>query len=157
MTPPSTSSTGSAPTKRRFRLQTDPFVFFTATIFVAVFVAGTIAFGSRARDLYSDASDTLLRNFAWLYIGGFSVIFVFLIGIFVSKFGKLRLGDDEDEPEFSLPVWFAMLFAAGLGATLLFWGAAEPIHHAYNPPRGELEPMSQEAVSYTHLTLPTKA
>lgn len=155
MTPPSTSSTESpsesatesAPTKRRFRLQTDPFVFFTATIFVAVFVAGTIAFGSRARDLYSDASDTLLRNFAWLYIGGFSVIFVFLIGIFVSKFGKLRLGDDEDEPEFSLPVWFAMLFAAGLGATLLFWGAAEPIHHAYNPPRGELEPMSQEAIT----------
>ena len=128
MTAPSTSPTGSptdsADNNRRFRLQTDPFVFFTAAIFVIVFVAGTIAFGARARDLYGNVSESLLENFAWLYIGGFSVIFVFLIGIFVSKFGNLRLGDDEDEPEFSLPVWFAMLFAAGLGATLLFWGAA---------------------------------
>src|SRR5699024_724175 len=43
-------------------------------------------------------------------------------------------------------VWFAMLFAAGLGATLMFWGAAEPLHHSFNPPRGDFMPMSQEAI-----------
>ena len=46
-----------------------------------------------------------------------------------------------------MPVWFPMLFAAGMGATLLFWGAAEPLHHAYNPPRGDYEPMSREAIT----------
>ncbi|MEX3507293.1 MULTISPECIES: BCCT family transporter [unclassified Corynebacterium] len=132
--------------KRFLGLKTDPFVFLVAAGFIVVFVAGTLLFGARARDLYAVASNSLLTNLGWLYIGGFSIIFVFLIGIFVSRYGNLRLGDDDDEPEYSLPVWFSMLFAAGLGATLLFWGAAEPLHHSFNPPRGGLEPMSQEAI-----------
>lgn len=134
------------PERRLFGLQTDPLIFLTAVGFIAVFVAGTIAFGEGARNLYGTVSGSLMDNFAWLYIGGVSAIFVFLIIIFVSPFGKLKLGDDDDEPEYSTPVWFGMLFAAGLGATLMFWGAAEPLHHAYNPPRGGLEPMSQEAI-----------
>ena len=132
--------------KRFLGLKTDPFVFLVAAGFIVVFVAGTLLFGAQARDLYAVASNSLLTNLGWLYIGGFSVVFVFLIGIFVSRYGNLRLGDDDDEPDYSLPVWFSMLFAAGLGATLLFWGAAEPLHHSFNPPRGGLEPMSQEAI-----------
>lgn len=129
-----------------FGLKTDPFIFFTSAGFIVTFVAVTIAFGEKARNAYATVSSFLMDNLSWMYIGGFSAMLVFLLIIFISKFGNLRLGDDDEEPLYSLPVWFAMLFAAGLGATLLFWGAAEPLHHAFNPPRGDMAPMSNEAV-----------
>ena len=128
------------------KLRADPLIFFTAVGFIVAFVALTIGFGERARDTYSSVSTWMMDNFAWLYIGGVSAVFIFLIVLFVSKYGNYRLGDDDDEPEYSLPVWFSMLFAAGMGATLMFWGAAEPLHHAYDPPRGGYESMSREAI-----------
>ncbi|MDK8625614.1 BCCT family transporter [Corynebacterium appendicis] len=128
------------------KLRADPLIFFTAVGFIVAFVALTIGFGERARDTYSTVSTWMMDNFAWLYIGGVSAVFIFLIVLFVSKYGNYRLGDDDDEPEYSLPVWFSMLFAAGMGATLMFWGAAEPLHHAYDPPRGGYESMSREAI-----------
>ena len=140
---------------RKRSLQTDPLIFGASLGFVVVFVAATIAFGDRARALYADVSGFLMDNFAWMYIGGISAVLIFLIVIFVSRYGNMRLGDDEDEPEYSYPVWFAMLFAAGMGATLLFWGAAEPLHHAYNPPRGDMDSMSREAIiqAFEYLSL----
>ncbi len=128
-------------------MQTDPLIFFTSVGFIALFVAVTVAFGDRARRAYAAVSAVLMDNLSWLYIGGVSTIFVFLVIIFVSKYGNLKLGEDDAEPEYSLWVWFAMLFAAGMGATLLFWGAAEPLHHAFSPPRGDFEPMSRDAVT----------
>jgi len=127
-------------------LKTDPLIFLAAAGFIIIFVASTLAFGDGARTVYANVSGGLMKNFGWLYIGGVSAIFIFLIAIFVSPYGNLKLGDDDDEPEYSTPVWFAMLFAAGLGATLMFWGAAEPLHHAFNPPRGDMDPMSREAI-----------
>ncbi|MGV0388122.1 BCCT family transporter [Corynebacterium sanguinis] len=128
-------------------MQSDPLIFYTSVGFIALFVGLTVIFGDRAREAYSSVSTALMNNFSWFYIGGVSLVLVFLIVVFVSKYGNLRLGDDDDEPEYTLPVWFAMLFAAGMGATLMFWGAAEPLHHAYNPPRGDYEPMSREAIT----------
>lgn len=128
------------------KLRADPLIFFTAVGFIVAFVALTIGFGERARETYSTVSTWMMDNFAWLYIGGVSAVFIFLIVLFVSKYGNYRLGDDDDEPEYSLPVWFSMLFAAGMGATLMFWGAAEPLHHAYDPPRGGYESMSRDAI-----------
>ena len=131
---------------RTRRLQSDPLIFFSALGFILVFVAATLAFGDRARQTYADISGWLMDHFTWLYVGGVSATLVFLIVVFVSRYGNLRLGDDDDEPEYSYPVWFAMLFAAGMGATLMFWGAAEPLNHAYNPPRGGYDSMSREAI-----------
>ena len=131
---------------RTRRLQSDPLIFFSALGFVLVFVAATLAFGDRARQTYADISGWLMDHFTWLYVGGVSATLIFLIVVFVSRYGNLRLGDDDDEPEYSYPVWFAMLFAAGMGATLMFWGAAEPLNHAYNPPRGGYDSMSRDAI-----------
>ena len=131
---------------RTRRLQSDPLIFFSALGFILVFVAATLAFGDQARATYAAVSGWLMDHFTWLYVGGVSATLVFLIVVFVSRYGNLRLGDDDDEPEYSYPVWFAMLFAAGMGATLLFWGAAEPLNHAYNPPRGGYDSMSREAI-----------
>ncbi|WP_392398554.1 BCCT family transporter [Corynebacterium lehmanniae] len=131
---------------RTRRLQSDPLIFFSALGFILVFVAATLAFGDQARETYAAVSGWLMDHFTWLYIGGVSATLIFLIVVFVSRYGNLRLGDDDDEPEYSYPVWFAMLFAAGMGATLMFWGAAEPLNHAYNPPRGGYDSMSRDAI-----------
>ena len=75
----------------------------------------------------------------WYFLAlctGFLVIMAYMA---VSKYGKIKLGDDDDEPEFSTGSWIAMLFAAGMGSGLLFWGVAEPIYHFATPPVGEAE------------------
>ena len=75
----------------------------------------------------------------WYFLAlctGFLVIMAYMA---FSKYGKIKLGDDDDEPEFSTGSWIAMLFAAGMGSGLLFWGVAEPIYHFATPPVGEAE------------------
>lgn len=139
--------------KRFLGLKTDPFIFLLATGFTVVFVVATIIFGKRAQEAFTAIAGGLLTNLGWMYIGGVSLGFVFLVAVFVSRFGRVRLGDDDDEPEHSLPVWFAMLFAGGTGAVLMFWGVAEPINHYHNVPRGDVEPHTQaaarEAMAFT--------
>jgi glycine betaine transporter len=74
---------------------------------------------------------TALDWFYLLLCFSFVVIMVYLA---VSKYGDIKLGDDDDEPEFNTGSWIAMLFAAGMGSGLLFWGVAEPIYHFVTPP-----------------------
>ena len=57
--------------------------------------------------------------------------------LIVSKYGSIRLGKDDDEPDYSYMTWFAMLFSAGMGIGLVFWGVAEPLNHLYAPPFGD--------------------
>ena len=59
--------------------------------------------------------------------------FVFCIWLFFSKFRNIKLGDDNSKPEFSNISWFAMLFSAGIGIGLVFWGVSEPLMHYLNP------------------------
>lgn len=126
------------------RLKTDPFIFTTAMGFIIVFVGVTIAAGEQARQAYASAADWITTNLGWLFIGGVSFCLIFLIGLFASRYGRIRLGEDDEQPEYSLSAWFGMLFAGGTGSMLMFWGVAEPLNHAYNPPFGG-EPMTREA------------
>lgn len=116
------------------KLPTDPLIFLTSIGFIVVFVAVTIALGDKARDAYSAASDWVTSNLGWLFIGGVSTSFIFLIGLFLSRYGRIQLGDDDEKPEYSIAEWFGMLFAGGTGSMLMFWGVAEPLNHAFNPP-----------------------
>ncbi|MBT2733210.1 BCCT family transporter [Bacillus sp. ISL-7] len=84
-----------------------------------------------------EAFSFTIDNFGWLYLFltlGF-LIFAFFLAF--SKFGDIRLGSDDDEPEYSNLSWFAMLFSAGMGIGLVFWGVAEPISHYMDPPYGD--------------------
>ena len=139
--------------RTKFRwLKTDPLIFFTSVGFILAFVIATVALGDTAREAYSTASGWVTANLGWLFIGGVSVALLFLVGVFVSRYGNLVLGDDDEQPEYSVTEWFAMLFAGGTGSMLMFWGVAEPMNHAINSPRG-LDPMSiearQEAMGFT--------
>jgi len=75
----------------------------------------------------------LTEKFGWLYLLAMLVFVLFIIGIACSKYGKLRLGDDDSRPEYKTSSWFAMLFGAGMGVGLVFWGISEPVSHYINP------------------------
>lgn len=141
---PEANTQESGPRRALKKLPTDPLIFLTSIGFIVVFVAVTIALGDKARDAYATASDWVTSNLGWLFIGGVSASFIFLIGLFVSRYGRIQLGDDDEEPEYTIAEWFGMLFAGGTGSMLMFWGVAEPLNHAYNPPFGG-DPMTREA------------
>ncbi|HVL09129.1 MAG TPA: BCCT family transporter [Burkholderiaceae bacterium] len=75
-------------------------------------------------------------RFGWLYLLVVFATLVFLIYLLFSRFANLRIGGEDAEPEFSNASWLSMLFAAGMGIGLVFWGAAEPVSHYIAPPEG---------------------
>ena len=75
----------------------------------------------------------LVGNFGWFYLLSMSAFVVFSIWIASSKYGKIKLGPDDSTPDYSFGSWFAMLFSAGMGIGLVFWGVAEPLNHFINP------------------------
>jgi glycine betaine transporter len=79
----------------------------------------------------------ITSNLGWFFL---IVIFLFVIAMIIimfSKWGKIRLGGQDEKPEFSTMAWFAMLFAAAMGIGLVFWGVSEPLCHYFSPPIGE--------------------
>ena len=90
----------------------------------------------------------LTSHFDWLYIFGADIIVVFVIGLAISPYGKTKLGDDDSKPEKSLLHWFALLFSAGMGVGLIFWGVSEPLSH-YLAPMAGVEAMTEEAMRFS--------
>ena len=132
---------------RALRLKTDPGVFLTTVGMMVAFVVITIAFGGWVGDVFGVASSWIMTNLGWFYIFGVTAFLFFLIWIAMSRYGHVRLGADDERPEHSTATWFGMLFAAGIGSILMFWGVAEPISHFANPPSGSMEPGSTEAAT----------
>lgn len=131
-------------TGRTYR--TDPLVFGVAVALTVAF----IAWGVFAGDNLSGTTSTVL---AWVveYFGFFfttiaTVILVFMLFIGFSRYGRIPLGRDDEEPEFSMFSWISMLFAAGMGIGLVFWGAAEPLTFFENPPPGTVEANTLDAM-----------
>ncbi|OZS77532.1 glycine/betaine ABC transporter permease [Tetzosporium hominis] len=102
----------------------------------------TVAFGA----IVPESFETITANmqafitstFGWYYLIIVSLMVVFTLFLIVSPYGKIRLGKDSDRPAYSKTTWFAMLFSAGMGIGLVFWGAAEPLSHfAVSSPTGE--------------------
>ncbi|GLB63028.1 multidrug DMT transporter permease [Dietzia sp. NCCP-2495] len=138
---------------RALRLKTDPGVFLTTVGIILAFVVITFLAGDWVGRVFGTASGWIMTNLGWFYILGVTTFLGFLIWVAMSRFGHVRLGGDDEEPEHSTLTWFAMLFAAGIGSILMFWGVAEPISHFAAPPRGNVEPgtvdAAQEAMAFT--------
>lgn len=75
----------------------------------------------------------MLDRFGWFYLISVSMFIVFALSLAFSKYGKIKLGPDDSKPEYSNISWFSMLFSAGMGIGLIFWGVAEPLNHFMNP------------------------
>lgn len=91
-----------------------------------------------------EALTSVTTRFGWLYLISMFIFVGFSFFLAFSRFGSIRLGGDEAKPEFSTTSWFSMLFAAGMGIGLVFWGTAEPISHFASPPMG-ITPETPEA------------
>ncbi|WP_313070276.1 BCCT family transporter [Melaminivora sp.] len=112
-------------------------------IVAALVLAAGIAPGP-FNDVMQATLATVVRGAGWMYLLVVFLALLFLLYLAFGRFGRLRIGGEDAEPEFSRTSWLAMLFAAGMGIGLVFWGAAEPVSHFLNPPEG-LEPQSSLA------------
>lgn len=99
------------------------------------------------------AQKFFMEKFGWFYQIVATFFLLFALILIFSRYGKIRLGKDDEKPEFSKPSWFAMLFSAGMGIGLLFFGVSEPISHFANPPIGEpgTDEAAKQALAYTYL------
>ncbi|WIE64855.1 BCCT family transporter [Curtobacterium sp. MCLR17_036] len=134
------------------RLKT--WVFWPAAVVVLGFVAWTLIAPASAEATFSALQSGIVRNFSWYYvlIAAFFVGFSVFVGF--SRFGDIKLGKDKDEPEFSTGSWFALLFAAGMGIGLVFYGVSEPLSHFASPRpgvTGDEQSLAQQAMTQTFL------
>ncbi|SDH83517.1 glycine betaine transporter [Alteribacillus persepolensis] len=106
----------------------------TIGILLIAILIGVIA-PDALENITSAAQGFIANRFGWYYLIVVSVFVVVCLYFIISPYGKIKLGKPDDKPEYSLPSWFAMLFSAGMGIGLVFWGAAEPVYHyATNSP-----------------------
>ena len=113
-----------------------PQVFFISAGIILLFIAVSLVFQDAAADLYTNVRQGVSETFGWLFILAANMFIVFMIYLAVSKYGKIRLGGVNADKEFSDISWIAMLFSAGMGIGLMFFGVAEPTWHFFDPHLG---------------------
>ena len=131
-----------------------PWVFWPAAGVVIAFSAFAIIAPGAAEELFLGLQNSIVNGFSWYYVL-IAAIFVAIAVVFgFSRFGDIKLGRDNDEPEFSLGAWFSLLFAAGMGIGLVFYGVSEPLSHFVSPRpgvTGEPPQLAQAALTQTYL------
>lgn len=111
-------------------------VFFISAgliLFVCIYGAG---FSEHAAITFNSLQNWLTTNFGWFYMASIAFFFGFVVYLAFSRFAHIKLGPDDSEPDYSYLSWFAMLFSAGMGIGLLFFGVSEPLTHFAQPPLG---------------------
>ena len=129
----------------RLSQRIDPVVFWGSAVLLTGFVLWGLFAPENLGSVMTTALGWVIRNFGWGFIliaFGALVMCIFLV---VHPWGSIRLGPDDSRPDFRTFSWVSMMFAAGLGAGLLFYGTAEPISHWAAPPHGLAKPQSEEA------------
>ncbi|MGG7604025.1 BCCT family transporter [Massilia sp. BKSP1R2A-1] len=125
------------PIDRRPWIQVNPPVFAVSAVLILAFAAAAALFPRRVGSAFDALQAGIVRDFGWFYILAVAFFLVFVLFLMMSRYGDVKLGPDDSEPEYSYLSWFAMLFSAGMGIGLLFFGVAEPIQHYATPPVGE--------------------
>lgn len=131
-----------------------PWVFAPAAVAVIVFSAFAVIFPESTESFFAALERTVVNAFNWYYVLITAIFVVFVVFVAFSRLGDVKLGKDDDEPEFSLGSWFSLLFAAGMGIGLVFYGVAEPLSHFVTPRpgvTGESAQLAQSALMQTYL------
>jgi choline/glycine/proline betaine transport protein len=128
-------------------------VFWPSVALIILFIAVTLWVGEPMALVFADIKTFITDKTGWLFIIAVNMFILFCFYLGFSKYGAIRLGGKEAEPEFSTEAWFAMLFSAGMGIGLLFWGVAEPVYHYAIPPYGEAHSLeaAKRAINLTFL------
>ena len=118
---------------------------FLGSALIALALIGYASFSpERAARLFKHANDWIVAEAGWFYLLAVGFFVLFLVGIAISSYGRIKLGPDESVPDYSYGTWVAMLFSAGMGIGIVFYGVAEPIMHFSTPP--DAEPRSVQAM-----------
>lgn len=138
---------------RKIPLAINPPVFFTSVALLIAFLTFGVMASETASKVFSGLLSFISINFGWLYVVSVTGFIAFATWLLFSPYAKIRLGDDDDRPDFSTLTWFSMLFSSGMGIGLVFYGVAEPIMHYSNPPvlEGGTTAAAQAAVPTTLL------
>jgi glycine betaine transporter len=132
--------------ERSARPRIDPIVFWTAAVLSAVFVAWGILFTDSLAAVFDAVLfNFLVPNFGWVFILATFGFLVFSLYLAFSRYGRIRLGGEDEQPEFRTVSWVAMMFSAGMGIGLMFFAVAEPLSHMSSPPAGTVEAGTREA------------
>lgn len=129
----------------------NPNVFLSTVIIIAIFIAIVVIAPSSFEFLTQQLKQWITDSFSWFYVLSVAIFLILLIYIACSASGKIKLGPDHSQPEYSNGSWFAMLFTAGMGIGLMFFGVAEPVMHYVSPPSGDPESIAsaQQALRIT--------
>lgn len=129
----------------------NPNVFFSTVIIIAFFLAVVIISPDAFELLTKQMNQWITDSFSWFYVLSVAIFLIILIFIALSDMGKIKLGPDHSQPDYRNGSWFAMLFTAGMGIGLMFFGVAEPVMHYVSPPSGNAQTVeaAQQAVRIT--------
>ncbi len=111
-------------------------VFWPAVGLLAALVLLTVSFPDRSEVFFAQLQKAVVHYGSWYYVLVVAIILVSVLFFALSRFGNIKLGPDHAEPDYTNLSWFAMLFAAGMGIGLMFFGVAEPVMHFLDPPHG---------------------
>ncbi len=114
-------------------------VFITSALLIVGFIIFGAFFTETAGALFSFLQSFITNKFGWMFIILMNVALVFCIYLAASRYGDIRLGNQTEKPQYSLFSWIGMLFSAGIGIGLVYWGTAEPLYHFMAPPLGEAQ------------------
>ncbi|KMY55243.1 glycine/betaine ABC transporter permease [Bacillus sp. FJAT-27231] len=128
-------------------------VFYTS-LAASLLLISVGVFAPKQLEKFSNSSLSFIyNNLGWFILGSVFIFFAFCMYIGLSKFGQIRLGDDDDRPEYKTATWIGMLFSASIGISLVFWGVAEPVSYYIDPPFGKAssEQSAKLAMQFVYL------
>lgn len=136
-----------------FKYDIHPWVFFGGAGIIILGVLLTLILGDTAEAMFGSLQSWIANFAGWFFILVMNVVLFFCLGLVFTRFGELRIGGRDAEPEFSTLGWFAMLFSAGMGIGILFYGVAEPMFHFVGNPFTEAgtAESAQKAMELTFL------
>ena len=123
----------------------DPWVFGSAALVIGGFATWGIAAPENLSSVLGGVLTWVLATFGWFYVLVSFIVLALSIFLVLHPWGKIRLGPDDSRPDFRTFTWVAMMFAAGLGSALMFYGVVEPLTHWAAPPHQLAEPRTNEA------------
>ena len=121
---------------RIFNLDIHNPVFIVSALLVIALVTGTLLFPQQAATVFADLRVWTTETFDWFFFAAANFFIVFCLGVALSPLGRIRLGGKDAAPQYGYSAWLAMLFAAGVGIGLMFFGVHEPVTHSLSPPLG---------------------
>lgn len=134
--------------ERGFFKGIDPLLGSLSMLLIIAFVFFTALDVEQSAKVFEELKSLILQKLNWYYVGLISTFFFICAVLMIGKLGNVKLGADDEQPEFSTFAWFAMLFGAGMGIAMLFWSIAEPISHFQGNPfldMAGIEPLTPEA------------